>query len=137
MARRRRRNSDPNVAIVVDGVALTSVRDFNQDLYDFEQIEVLKGPQSALYGRNAAAGAIVISTKTPSDQFEGNMTVGKGNFNASRFTGRYQRADYVDALRYRAAFILPPNRRDRSPTSLLVRRWMRAIADARPAALAI
>jgi iron complex outermembrane recepter protein len=42
------RNSDPNVAIVVDGVTLTSVRDFNQDLFDLEQIEVLKGPQSAL-----------------------------------------------------------------------------------------
>ena len=56
------RSSDPNVAIVIDGVTLTGVRAFNQDLYDVKQIEVLKGPQSALYGRNAAAGAIVITT---------------------------------------------------------------------------
>lgn len=81
------RNSDPNVAIVVDGVTLTSVRDFNQDLYDLQQIEVLKGPQSALYGRNAAAGAIVINTKAPPDAFEGSATVGRGNFDTSRFTG--------------------------------------------------
>ncbi len=42
------RNSDPNVAIVVDGVTLTSMRSFNQDLYDLQQIEVLKCPQSAI-----------------------------------------------------------------------------------------
>src|SRR5690606_35610750 len=49
------RNSDPNVAIVVDGVTLASTKEFNTDLLDIEQIEILKGPQSALYGRNAAA----------------------------------------------------------------------------------
>ncbi|MBP1688814.1 MAG: hypothetical protein H6Q33_4957 [Deltaproteobacteria bacterium] len=78
------RNSDPNVAIVVDGVTLTSMRDFNQDLFDVEQIEVLKGPQSALYGRNAAAGAIVINTKAPTDELEGSVTAGYGNFRSTR-----------------------------------------------------
>lgn len=67
------RNSDPNVAIVIDGVTLSSVKPFNQDLFAIQQIEVLKGPQSALYGRNAAAGAIVITTKKPGDEFEGNV----------------------------------------------------------------
>ena len=96
------RNSDPNVAIVVDGVTLTSMRSFNQDLYDIEQIEVLKGPQSALYGRNAAAGAIVITTKKPSDEFEGDMTVGLGNFDTSRFTGSVS-GPITPTLKYRAA----------------------------------
>lgn len=78
------RNSDPNVAIVIDGVTLSSVKPFNQDLFGIKQIEVLKGPQSALYGRNAAAGAIVITTKAPGDKFEGNVVASYGSFNSSR-----------------------------------------------------
>jgi iron complex outermembrane receptor protein len=78
------RNSDPNVAIVIDGVTLSSVKPFNQDLFDIQQIEVLKGPQSALYGRNAAAGAVVITTKRPTDTFEGHAVAGYGNFNSAR-----------------------------------------------------
>lgn len=73
------RNSDPNVAFVVDGVTLSSVKGFNQDLFDLQQIEVLKGPQSALYGRNAAAGAIVITTKRPGDTLKGQITAAVGN----------------------------------------------------------
>ena len=78
------RNSDPNVAIVIDGVTLSSVKPFNQDLFAIEQIEVLKGPQSALYGRNAAAGAIVISTKKPSDVLEGTFVGAVGNWDTYR-----------------------------------------------------
>lgn len=78
------RNSDPNVAIVIDGVTLSSVKPFNQDLFGIQQIEVLKGPQSALYGRNAAAGAIVITTKKPGETFEGNVVAAYGNFNTTR-----------------------------------------------------
>tara|TARA_R100001509_G_C4884367_1_gene221460 strand:+ start:4989 stop:7214 length:2226 start_codon:yes stop_codon:yes gene_type:complete len=81
------RNSDPNVAIVIDGVTLSSVKPFNQDLFDIEQIEVLKGPQSALYGRNAAAGAIVITTKKPAEILEGNVGVEVGKFDTRRVTG--------------------------------------------------
>lgn len=81
------RNSDPNVAFVVDGVTLSSVKGFNQDLFDIQQIEVLKGPQSALYGRNAAAGAIVVTTKRPGDEFEGNIVAAGGNFDTERVNG--------------------------------------------------
>ena len=78
------RNSDPNVAVVIDGVQLSSLKQFNQDLFNIAQIEVLKGPQSALYGRNAAAGAIVITTKRPSDFFEGSVLAGYGSWNSVR-----------------------------------------------------
>lgn len=80
------RNSDPNVAVVIDGVPLVTLKAFNQDLFDIQQIEVLKGPQSAVYGRNAAAGAIVITTKRPGDETEGQMSAGVGNFGTSQMS---------------------------------------------------
>jgi iron complex outermembrane receptor protein len=73
------RNSEPSVAIVVDGVQQVNPAQFNQDLFDIEQIEVLKGPQGGLYGRNAIGGAIIINTKRPSDEFEGKATIGVDN----------------------------------------------------------
>lgn len=73
------RNSEPSVAVVIDGVQQANPSQFNQDLYDIQQIEVLKGPQGALYGRNAIGGAIIITTKQPSDQLEGEATVGIDN----------------------------------------------------------
>ena len=65
------RNSEPSVAVLVDGVLETNPYEFNQELYDIRQIEVLKGPQGALYGRDAIGGAIIIHTADPSDHFEG------------------------------------------------------------------
>lgn len=70
------RNSEPSAAIVVDGVPLTQPAQFNQELFDISQIEVLKGPQGALYGRNAIGGAILITTKKPGDTVEGKVTAG-------------------------------------------------------------
>src|SRR5690349_23856871 len=55
------RNSEPSVAVVVDGVAMANPSQFNQELIDIESIQVLKGPQGALYGRNAIGGAILIT----------------------------------------------------------------------------
>jgi iron complex outermembrane recepter protein len=73
------RNSEPSVAVLVDGVLETNPYEFNQELYDIRQIEVLKGPQGALYGRDAIGGAIIITTAEPSDHFEGTTRVGVGN----------------------------------------------------------
>src|SRR5882757_7885970 len=73
------RNSEPSVAVLVDGVLETNPYEFDQELTDIKQIEVLKGPQGALYGRNAIGGAIIIHTADPSDHFEGNAKVGVGN----------------------------------------------------------
>ncbi len=64
------RDAESNVALVVDGILKTNTAALNQNQGTLEQIEVLKGPQGALYGRNASAGAIVIRTKKPGDALE-------------------------------------------------------------------
>lgn len=73
------RNNEPPVAVSVDGMLQTSPNQFNQALLDLQQIEVLKGPQGALYGRNAIGGAINITTKQPNNDFQGRIQVGAGN----------------------------------------------------------
>src|ERR671910_480509 len=70
------RNSEPSVAVLIDGVQMANPSQFNQELFDIDTIQVLKGPQGALYGRNAIGGAIIINTKKPGDVFEGNVTLG-------------------------------------------------------------
>jgi iron complex outermembrane receptor protein len=69
------RDAESSVALVVDGILKTNTAQLNQDQGTLRQIEILKGPQGALYGRNAAAGAIVIQTLKPSSVFEGGMKV--------------------------------------------------------------
>lgn len=73
------RNNEPPVAVSVDGMLQTSPNQFNQALLDVQQIEVLKGPQGALYGRNAVGGAINITTRGPSDELQGRVMAGVGN----------------------------------------------------------
>lgn len=73
------RNSEPSVAVIVDGVEETSPEEFDTQLYNVKQIEVLKGPQGALYGRDAIAGAIIIKTVPPQKHFGGRVKVGVGN----------------------------------------------------------
>jgi iron complex outermembrane receptor protein len=73
------RNSESSVAVVVDGVLESNPYEFNQELVDIQHIEVLKGPQGALYGRDAIGGAIIINTADPSDHFEGSARAGVGN----------------------------------------------------------
>jgi iron complex outermembrane receptor protein len=98
------RNSEPSVAVLVDGVLEPNPYQFDQQLNDVTSIQVLKGPQGALYGRNAIGGAIIINTAEPSDHFEGEAKVGVGN-------GVSERAqvaiggpiDSAGTLRYRAS----------------------------------
>ena len=81
------RNSEPAVAVVVDGVQVGSASEISQSFYDVEQIELLKGPQGALYGRNALGGALIVTSKKPTDSFEGKMSVGKGSGELFEVTG--------------------------------------------------
>lgn len=70
------RNSEMSVAVLVDGVLMTNPAQFTQQLIDVQQIEVLRGPQGALYGRNAIGGAITIVTQQPGDEIEGRVELG-------------------------------------------------------------
>jgi iron complex outermembrane receptor protein len=92
------RNSDPTVALVIDGVLSTTGLGFSQDLYDIQQVEILKGPQGALYGRNASGGAINITTKQPSNEFEGFIRAGYGNGDNKSVTGSISGALIRDVL---------------------------------------
>ena len=70
------RNSEMSVAVLVDGVLMSNPAQFNQQLFDIQQIEVLRGPQGALYGRNAIGGAITIVTQQPTDETAGKFEIG-------------------------------------------------------------
>jgi iron complex outermembrane receptor protein len=96
------RNSEPSVAVLVDGVLETNPAEFNQDLFDIEQIEVLKGPQGAVYGRNAIGGAIIIRTKDPGDEFEGRVKLGYGNESSVRAQAGIS-GPIGDIFKYRAS----------------------------------
>lgn len=71
--------AEPPMALVIDGVQLSDVTFFNVDLLNLERIEVLRGPQGSLYGRNAIAGAISITTAMPTNDFSGMVKLGYAN----------------------------------------------------------
>lgn len=80
-------NADSPVAIVVDGVPQNSQKQLRMELFDVERIEVLKGPQGALYGRNAIGGAINIVTREPSNELDGWAQLGAGSGNLHTVSG--------------------------------------------------
>ena len=99
------RNSEPSVAVLVDGVLEPNPYEFDQELFDIKQIEVLKGPQGALYGRDAIGGAIIIQTADLADHFEGDGKVGVGNGVSEK--AQLAVSGPIDAagtLKYRASF---------------------------------
>lgn len=75
---------DQGVGIYIDGVYQGRAQGLGSALYDIENIEVLKGPQGTLFGRNTEGGAVNIVTKKPSGQFKLNATVGYGNYNSHK-----------------------------------------------------
>lgn len=75
------RDAESSVALVVDGILKTNTAALDQNQGTIRQIEVLKGPQGALYGRNAAAGAIVVQTLKPGDKVELGARISYANVN--------------------------------------------------------
>jgi iron complex outermembrane receptor protein len=70
---------DPPAAFVVDGVQTPALDFVNQDLLDIANIQVLRGPQGGIYGRDAIGGAVIIETQKPTDTFHYTLTVDGGN----------------------------------------------------------
>lgn len=93
---------DNNVAVYVDGFIVPDMITVNTDLGNVESVQVLKGPQGALYGRNATGGAILITTRAPSDTFTGNFQAGRATFNETLLSG-YVSGPITDGLSFSAA----------------------------------
>ena len=71
---------DGGVSVYIDGVALGKTQGLNAALFDIERLEVLKGPQGTLFGRNTEGGALSLVTRAPSGEFDGRLVGGVGNF---------------------------------------------------------
>lgn len=78
---------DPAVAVYIDGVYIGRRGTSNLNFNDVERVEILKGPQGTLFGRNSAAGAVNIITKSPVIDYEGNVRVTLGNYYKRKFEG--------------------------------------------------
>ena len=79
--------SDAALTVDIDGEYINRPVALNAAFFDLSRIEVLKGPQGTLYGRNATAGAINIITAKPVQKYEGYLTVGVGNYGATNIEG--------------------------------------------------
>lgn len=71
-------SSEGNVAVMLDGAYISNPASMNLGMMDFERVEVVKGPQSAAYGRNAFAGAINYVSKAPPSEFGGKAEIRTG-----------------------------------------------------------
>jgi iron complex outermembrane receptor protein len=98
------RDAESSVALVIDGILKTNTAQLNQNPGVLRQVEVLKGPQGAIYGRNAAAGAIVMTTLMPGDTPQGGATASFADH------GTFQQTGYVTTpLGSDAALLLSAN----------------------------
>lgn len=78
---------EPSVGIFIDGVYRSRAAAQIGDLPRLQQVEVLSGPQSTLFGKNASAGVISVRTEAPSYDFEGKVEAGIGNYNQRQLRG--------------------------------------------------
>ncbi len=96
--------AESGAAVHRDGIYLASFQDLGMSMYDVERIEVLRGPQGTLYGRNATGGAVNIISKSPTSEFEGGGEVTFGNYNLVETEGYVSGPLMGDKLLARIAF---------------------------------
>jgi len=80
-------SADPSVGTFVDGVYIGRTGDYNFDFYDLERIEVIRGPQGVLLGKNVVGGALSIITAAPKFENSGEAMLSFGNYHAITATG--------------------------------------------------
>jgi iron complex outermembrane receptor protein len=79
--------SQPAVSFSLDGVVINQGSEIGGNFFDLARVEVLKGPQGTLYGRNATGGAINLISNRPTHDFSGYITGEYGNYDSKRLTG--------------------------------------------------
>ena len=80
-------SGDAGTGIHLNNAPLIANNLFETEFYDVERVEVLRGPQGTLYGRNATGGVVNLITAKPTDQFEGNIRAEYGNYNTMKARG--------------------------------------------------
>jgi iron complex outermembrane receptor protein len=94
---------DPAVATYIDGVNQFGLDTYFAELLDVERIEVLRGPQGTLYGRNAMAGVINIITRQPTNKTTGFAEISMGNYGQQRYSAGIKTALVKDKLYFGAS----------------------------------
>ncbi len=96
---------DPAVTTYIDGVNQFTLDTYIPQLFDVERIEVLRGPQGTLYGRNAMGGVINIITKQPTNKTDGFAEIDEGNYGEQRYTAGIRTPIVKDKLFFGASFL--------------------------------
>ena len=102
--------TDPSVAVHVDGVYQTRATASIQDMFDIDRVEVVRGPQGTLYGRNATGGAINVLTREPSRELQAAIDLLYGNYDKTRARGMINLPIVDDRILLRASAFV--SRRD-------------------------
>ncbi len=102
--------SDPSSTIHLDGVYLARPASYLSNFLDVERIEVLRGPQGTLYGRNSVGGTINVISRKPGNELEGKLQATYGNYNFARVEGYISGPIVTDKLA--ASFSVIGSRRD-------------------------
>jgi iron complex outermembrane recepter protein len=95
--------TDPAVAVAFNDIPFIRNHFFEQEFYDVSQVEVLRGPQGTLYGRNATAGVVNVISAKPTDQFEAMLSADWGNYLNRRYEGMVNIPIVDDRLDLRVA----------------------------------
>jgi outer membrane receptor protein involved in Fe transport len=95
--------TDPAVAVAFNDQPFIRNHFFEQEFFDVAQVQVLRGPQGTLYGRNATAGVVNITSAKPTDQFEAMASAEMGNYKQRRFEGMINLPIVDDRLAVRLA----------------------------------
>ncbi|HEV2562567.1 MAG TPA: TonB-dependent receptor [Rhizomicrobium sp.] len=95
--------TDPAVAVAFNDIPFIRNHFFEQEFYDVNQVEVLRGPQGTLYGRNATAGVVNVISAKPADQFEAMASADIGNYHNRRYEGMVNIPIVDDRLDLRVA----------------------------------